>query len=839
MDGELQIQLAVLAALIHDVGKFGQRAGAPYATANQDDFLPTYQGRPSHWHVLYTDYFVENELPLPRELEGYRSRVAALAAGHHKPDQSELISSCIAQGDRLASGWDRQGTEEDANSDRQGFKKARLNAIQDEVQLLNHEFQDPGQWFVPLKPLSMNRENLFPVQESRGEAKDYAPLYEQFLNRLHKVPTEHGFAHYLACLTRVLENFTWCIPSATYKALPDISLFDHSVSSAAVAQALVQYHQDRDGKPESGHNEPKFLLIGGDLSGIQSFIFNVSESKAKGAGKLYRARSFYLQALAKSVVLTLLSRLGLFAPAQLMDAGGKFMLLAANTEVAGQTIENMQKELDSWMVETFKGQLSMTLTSLPVTPNDLDLAKFHHVLDTFNDVLEEAKCSRLASWLREHGPVLHSDYEKIAASGPCEVCEIHHAQTELNEGTPCCRQCHEHIEVIGTNLPRTTALDYNYERGITLFGEIKIFLAGAKDTLDPSKSILIQQTNDSMANPWPRAWIAGYIPEITSRDLAHKPFFDTLEAENPGVDFQDISKGELQKTPKTFHLIAQKARDENETRDTAVGRALLGVLKADVDNLGLVFTLGLRGRVSLSRFASLSRMFSAFFSGYLVHMIQESDKFRDTYVVFSGGDDLFLLGPWKQTLELAAHIRSEFAAFCGHNPDMSLSCGLTLTKPKFPLRRSAPLAEQALDQAKERKKGDIPVKDAVSIFGQVLSWEEFAQQMETASWLEERAKDEQSGVKTAFLYRMLTYARQAEAMLAEKNPGEAVSPRNGLYLSHAHYDIARNIMRTEKDVLQNPEEVAGLVNMVNATQGAQAFVKNSVALQWAMSNLRK
>ncbi|MFP4048973.1 MAG: type III-A CRISPR-associated protein Cas10/Csm1, partial [Desulfovermiculus sp.] len=773
------------------------------------------------------------------ELEGYRSRIAALAAGHHNPDLSDLISACIAKGDRLASGWDRQGTEEEAGGDRQAFKKARLNAIQDEVQLLNHEFQDPGQWFVPLKPLSMNKGNLFPVQESRGEAKDYAPLYEQFLERLRQVPTDQGFAHYLACLIRVLEDFTWCIPSATYKALPDISLFDHSLCSAAVAQALTQYHQDVGGKPESGPDESKFLLIGGDLSGIQSFIFNVSESKAKGAGKLYRARSFYLQALTKSVVLILLSRLGLHAPAQLMDAGGKFMLLAANTQATRQTIQDMQKELDSWMVESFKGQLSMTLASLPVRPKDLDLKEFHNILDSFNFILEEAKCARLASWLQEHEPALHSGYEEIAASGPCEICEIHPALSVLKDGTPSCLQCRDHIETIGTRLPRTTGLEYNYERGAELFGGIKVFLLGPKDKPNPSKSVLIQQTDNQMDTAWPRAWIAGYIPEITSQDLAHTPFFKALEEENPDLDFKAMSEDEYQDLPKTFHLIAQKARQENETRDTSTGRALLGVLKADVDNLGLVFTLGLRGRVSLSRFASLSRMFSAFFSGYLVRMIQESDKYKDTYVVFSGGDDLFLLGPWKQTLELAGHIRSEFAAFCGHNPDMSLSCGLTLTKPKFPLRRSAPLAEQALDQAKDRTKGDIPVKDAVSIFGQVLSWEEFAQQMDKAAWLEDRARDEQSGVKTAFLYRMLTYARQAEAMLKEKKPGETVSPRNGLYLSHAHYDIARNIMRTEKGVLQNPEEVAGLVNMVNAAQGAQAFVKNSVALQWAMSNLRK
>jgi len=836
---KIKLQLLVLGGLLHDVGKFAQRAGAPMARANEGDFLRDYKGKPSHWHVLYTDYFIENHLPLPEYLKGHRSRLAALAAGHHKPDSSDIMQACIAKGDRLASGWDRREMEV-LDEDSQGYKKKRLNAVQDEVQLLRHDFQEPGKWFIPLKKLAMERDTLFPVQDSTGDPAEYKALYESFLASLKQIPSELGFEHYLSCLLRVLEDYTWCIPSATYKALPDISLYDHSLCTAAVAQALYAYHSENKGSPDSGSDETKFLLLGGDLSGIQNFIFNVSESRSKGAGKLYRARSFYLQALSRSVVLNLLSRLQLYAPAQLMDAGGKFMVLAPNTARARQALPEMQKELDTWMVKHFNGQVSLSLASVGLSPRDLDLESFHEALDDFNGALEKSKSSRLITWLQENAPVIHQGYDQIAQFGPCEICGIHPVREQLDDEVASCGQCLDLIRQVGRRLPRAKLLEYNTRHGIELFGGIRVFLHETLKIPDTSQSSLIQQTEEESSIPWPRSWIAGYIPEITPQDLKHTPFFDLLEKEHPDLDLKALSQEDLrEKTAKTFHLIAQKARHENETRDTVTGRPLLGVLKADVDDLGLVFTLGLQGKVSLSRFASLSRMFSAFFSGYLVRMIRDLEKFRDTYVVFSGGDDLFMLGPWKQTLELADHIRSEFQAFCGFNPDMSLSCGLALTKPRFPLRRSAPIAEKALDAAKKRSQDNIPLKNGVGIFDQVLSWSEFKEQMDTAAWLEEQAKNVDSGIKVAFLYRMLTYARQAQDWIREAEPGESISPRSGLYLSHAHYDIARNIMRKDKDVVQNPEEVSRLVDMVSASEGAEKFVKNSVALQCAMSNLRK
>jgi len=78
------------------------------------------------------------------------------------------------------------------------------------------------------------------------------------------LPYNYDFHVYLPSLISVLEKYTWCIPSAIYHTLPDISLFDHSVSTAAIASALYSYHKKKNTLNESAiknRTEKNFFLL--------------------------------------------------------------------------------------------------------------------------------------------------------------------------------------------------------------------------------------------------------------------------------------------------------------------------------------------------------------------------------------------------------------------------------------------------------------------------------------------------------------------------------------------------------------------------------------------------
>src|SRR5690625_6051188 len=92
-------------------------------------------------------------------------------------------------------------------------------------------------------------------------------------------------------LLSLLRKYTWCIPSAT-NTMPDISLYDHLKTTAAIAVCLHDSEQIEeygklpetfDGLKEEEKN--RFALLVGDFSGIQKFIYQLT---SKGAAKTDR-----------------------------------------------------------------------------------------------------------------------------------------------------------------------------------------------------------------------------------------------------------------------------------------------------------------------------------------------------------------------------------------------------------------------------------------------------------------------------------------------------------------------------------------------------------------------
>ncbi|MDQ7032503.1 MAG: type III-A CRISPR-associated protein Cas10/Csm1 [Desulfonauticus sp.] len=828
--------MVILAGLVHDIGKLAQRAKAE-KSPEDDDLLPSFQGQYSHWHVLYTDYFVRNYLPLPKELEGRKEELALLASIHHKPHPERLDQMCVAIGDRLASGIDRieYGISED-------FRSARLNCIFEEVSLCKHEFDGSGQWRMKLLPFSPQKEVIFPETITEQEKRikenqdifvdEYRTLYAKFIEELQKMPSDLKFKHYLPWLLRIMEKYLWSVPSSSYHTLPDISLYDHLLITAAVAQALWCYHQENKDLVlgDKVDDTKKFILFGGDLSGIQKFIFGVSESGIKGSVRLFRARSFYLQALTRSVILDCCKELGLSLVCQIMDAGGKFILLLPNIQKTKETLKQLHNKIDRFFIEKFKGELALCLANIEVSGNDLLLENFAATLDRFNLCLDESKNKRFQTYLQESGSVLHADYHLYSQKGVCAACEKMPAQKNRDDKN-LCLLCFEQIERIGKKLPTAEYVVFG-QKGVSVFGDIKISLFKGpvnREEIQDAELILGFKSDTDFG----RWWIAGYLPSITSEDLKIKDFFEQAKNVYPDEDAND-----LQGLSKTFSLIALKACawEGDEKR----GRELLCLLKADVDNLGLVFSLGLTKRLSLSRFASLSRMFNAFFAAYLVEKIQHTPKFADTYVVFAGGDDLFLIGPWHQTIDLALEIKKEFFEFCARNPDLSLSCGLYLIKPGFPVRRAAPLAEDALDEAKDRKDVlGFTIKNAVCVFDKVLAWEELERQIQIGKKLEQLALDANSNVTKGFIYRLLKYARQADDLCKKERENKTINWESGLYVSHAFYDIARNIIKIKEGSIENEEEVQFLSDLIQANKGAEAFSKNIVGIQYALCAIRR
>ena len=809
----------VLAALLHDIGKFAQRAERPKSTQLEGELCPCGKhGRSTHLHVLYTDYFIENDIPLPLQID--KGRLARLAAAHHKPAGDSLAEQTLCIADRISAGMDRID-EEDSSGD---YKSSRLLSTFSQVSLRKDKSTNPiNKSYYTLSALDCNP---FPCDLEEARKKSYHELFNKFLGDLKLVPTTAGMRHYLSSIDTLLEKYTWCIPSSTYKNEPDISLYDHAVTTAAIAQALAAYHSEHGGVPgQSTRATQKFLLLGGDLSGIQSYLFGLEKSHGAGVAKILRARSFFLQALTRSVITDLLHGLGLMPQAKIMDAGGRFVLLLPASSSVKKRLPAFERSVQSWFFNRFGGRLALNLTyDLALAEDDLDQRVFKEKLDELSDRLESRKLRKFDLLLSSGCPPVPIEREDFSL-GSCAVCLSHPVSGDVSREyeekhkrtLALCRECAEQIMHIGRKLPYPETRFLVFSRrdqgrgGFELFGDIFGRFEEHAEQCPPDSLEII---NLRERGYFSHHAIAGHLPTFTSDDVSRW--------ENEGR-FSSKDEPVSCDTPKTFGQLAEESRIFEEESGLR-GKALLAALKADVDSLGLIFGMGLGDKLSLSRFAGLSRMLNHFFAEYLVSRIKR--EFPDIYLVYAGGDDLFLLGPWTRVVLFAKDLIEQFRRYTAGNPDLTLSAGIFVGKAALPVHAMAREVEDLLECSKDfvRNGQEGKPKNAFTLFGVTAGWESYGPLLDRADWLEKLILD--GKVPAGLGMRLLGYA---EACRVFRN-GEK-GARGGLYVSHMAYDFRRNL---KEDVL-GAEDFDALISLRSSPETLE---KMRLSVSYALYRIR-
>lgn len=146
------------------------------------------------------------------------------------------------------------------------------------------------------------------------------------------------------------------------------------------------------------------------------------------------------------------------------------------------------------------------------------------------------------------------------------------------------------------------------------------------------------------------------------------------------------------------------------------GAAMLGVLKADADSLGAAITQCLTGARDLQPLQKLSGRLEDFFASDLDQQMRNDARWsKQLYTVFSGGDDLLLVGPWDIVLDFAGHLQQQFTQRF-KDDQLTISAGVAIIKPKFPIRLAAQQADDLLDEAKSG------TKDQCAALGGLWKW---------------------------------------------------------------------------------------------------------------------
>jgi CRISPR/Cas system-associated protein Cas10 (large subunit of type III CRISPR-Cas system) len=182
-------------------------------------------------------------------------------------------------------------------------------------------------------------------------------------------------------------------------------------------------------------------------------------------------------------------------------------------------------------------------------------------------------------------------------------------------------------------------------------------------------------------------------------------------------------------------------------KDFSTGDQKLAALKMDVDNLGELF----KDR-SRQEYEKNSNALSRFFDQDMYQLIKSFIEEKNIYPVFAGGDDCFLIGAWDKVLDVAKEIQEKFDTFQKNelvhknNSGVTISAGVVIVPPRFPMVRLSEEAEEALHFSKTNGKNKI------TVFGEPLTWEEFGKAKEIANQLKNMVQEE--NVSRAILHRI-------------------------------------------------------------------------------------
>lgn len=464
----------------------------------------------------------------------------------------------------------------------------------------------------------------------------------------------------------------------------NVSLFDICKITAAIAKCQEK-------------NENEFILIKGDLSGIQNFIY---KTKKEDALKTLKARSFYLTILQELCSKYIVRRLKLTIANILYSGGGNFYIVASKEDV--EEFKKITKELSEILLNAHDGELYLALGKVEFT---LDNFKdFEGIWKKVGDSVGKIKNKRWS----EIG--LEDNFRKIF--GPidkggklketCSVCN--HISNKLDEEKRC-PLCKSYVELIESVRNKRyyieqecefTSVKETYENVSNVFEALgyKIYFANNADEASGKNNVYcINNFDDRTSN--------GYVF-------------------------------------KSIKLITDSL-DEVARSSRALGDNKIGIIKLDVDNLGRLFI----NTKSIGQVIGLSRNISMFFEGFVEKTIEnnyiptkckeylKTKNWKEKItIIYAGGDDTFIAGRYDEVFEFAYVIRELFRIFADSKAK-TFSAGIGMFNSNFPIIKTAEITEEFLSKGKSTDG-----KDKVCFLGEVFTWKQYLELIKLKNLIE-------------------------------------------------------------------------------------------------------
>lgn len=580
--------------------------------------------------------------------------------------------------DNIASASDRRKTQEEEP----GFD--REMSLQSIFNLLNCNDEK-----LCYSPEQLNKNINYPTSVSTGfDEFFYGEIVNEIEINLRGITWDKN---YLNSLLEVLEVQLSYIPSSTMKSeVADISLYDHVKLTAAIAASIKEWLDENNisdyketlFKGASGFYDKKvFLLFSMDMSGIQDFIYTIASENAL---KMLRSRSFYLEIFMEDLIDELLDYIGMSRANLIYSGGGHAYIITANTENIKQKIVEFESKINEWLLDEFKTALFLGCGYAECSAKELHNEPEGTYRQIFKNVSKMISQKKMKRYSAAQIIKLNSEGKKDGTR-ECRVCR---RASKLLEDDDICSICNAMIDmsqnilykgfyIVTENPNDKTALPLPFGRYLVA---------------DNRKELLEKMKQDD----------SSYIRAYTK----NKSYTGFKVVKNLWVG--DYTLGD------SFEELAKKAEGINR----------IAVFRADVDNLGDAFVNGFASEkygekyMTISRTATFSRKMSMFFK-YHINYILENGEFyiadkkkenkgkkgkrnRNATIVYSGGDDIFVVGSWDDVVGFAVDLQKSLKEFS--QDTLTISGGIGIYPAKYPINNMARLTGDLEDCSKKYKE---------------------------------------------------------------------------------------------------------------------------------------
>lgn len=342
-------------ALLHDIGKFIERAKDASWQDKAYAYIKTKESSPNYAHRRYSAAFIR-QLAEKKEFIPMGSELLAL--WHHRGNESDkkdckpihehgMLTFLLRLSDDFASSERRK----DTTLAPQPYQRARLLSPFADIHGHNAKnYFDIGELSVDKHCMPLAIEPSYPEGHN-----SYSRAVQQFLEEIEQIASTEA-------LLSLMEKWLHSVPAQTPVEIngqevlyrPDINLYDHSRLVAAIAICLYDEWthgswkgKDADIVARRDDLPDPCILIGGDVSGIQDFIFSIPSKKAAWSLK---GRSMYVQWVTEICARYVIQQLKLETANILYVGGGNFQILAPHNAMTA--IPELQRQISNAFLET-------------------------------------------------------------------------------------------------------------------------------------------------------------------------------------------------------------------------------------------------------------------------------------------------------------------------------------------------------------------------------------------------------------------------------------------------------------------------------------------------------